>query len=182
MADMQVGEVVFGGVGSGLYGMLLFVILSVFISGLMVGRTPEFLGKKIEAREVKLDRDRRDRHADARARRDRAGDVQVGQGVDLQLRAPGLLRDALRLHVAGEQQRLGVRRLHGLPPARPTPAQFGITFANLLGGLAMLAGRFLPLLAVLALAGALAGKRVTPAGPGHVPHRLADVRRRPGRP
>ena len=51
---MMTGEVIFGGVGSGLYGMLLFVILGVFISGLMVGRTPEFLGKKIEAREIKL--------------------------------------------------------------------------------------------------------------------------------
>ena len=64
MANMQMGEVIFGGVGSGLYGMLLFAILAVFISGLMVGRTPEFLGKKIEAREVKLDRARHDRRAD----------------------------------------------------------------------------------------------------------------------
>ena len=54
MAEMQTGEVIFGGVGSGLYGMLMFAILGVFLSGLMVGRTPEFLGKKIEAREVKL--------------------------------------------------------------------------------------------------------------------------------
>ena len=54
MAQMMTGEVIWGGVGSGLYSMLLFVILGVFISGLMVGRTPEFLGKKIEAREVKL--------------------------------------------------------------------------------------------------------------------------------
>ena len=51
---MQLGEVVFGGVGSGLYGMLIFAILAVFIAGLMVGRTPEYLGKKIEAREVTL--------------------------------------------------------------------------------------------------------------------------------
>ena len=54
MLLMQVGEVVFGGVGSGLYGMLSFVVLTVFLAGLMVGRTPEYLGKKIEAREVKL--------------------------------------------------------------------------------------------------------------------------------
>ena len=54
MANMQTGEVIFGGVGSGLYGMLMFAILGVFLCGLMVGRTPEFLGKKIEAREVKL--------------------------------------------------------------------------------------------------------------------------------
>jgi K+-transporting ATPase ATPase A chain len=51
---MQLGEVVFGGVGSGLYGMLMFVIVAVFIAGLMVGRTPEYLGKKIEAYEIKM--------------------------------------------------------------------------------------------------------------------------------
>jgi K+-transporting ATPase ATPase A chain len=54
MLNIQLGEIIYGGVGSGFYGMLLFVILTVFIAGLMVGRTPEYLGKKIEAREVKL--------------------------------------------------------------------------------------------------------------------------------
>ena len=54
LANMATGEVIFGGVGSGLYGMLLFVLLTVFIAGLMVGRTPEYLGKKVEAREMKL--------------------------------------------------------------------------------------------------------------------------------
>jgi K+-transporting ATPase ATPase A chain len=54
LVNMQLGEVIFGGVGAGLYGMLVFVILAVFIAGLMVGRTPEYLGKKIESREIKL--------------------------------------------------------------------------------------------------------------------------------
>jgi K+-transporting ATPase ATPase A chain len=54
MLNIQLGEIIFGGVGAGLYGMLLFVVLTVFIAGLMVGRTPEYLGKKIEAHEVKL--------------------------------------------------------------------------------------------------------------------------------
>ena len=54
LADMQLGEVIFGGVGSGLYGMLIYVVLTVFIAGLMVGRTPEYLGKKIERREIQL--------------------------------------------------------------------------------------------------------------------------------
>ena len=54
MFNMLVGEVIFGGVGAGLYGMVLMVVLTVFLAGLMVGRTPEWLGKKIEAREVKL--------------------------------------------------------------------------------------------------------------------------------
>ena len=54
MVNIQLGEIVFGGVGSGLYGMLLFVIIAMFVAGLMVGRTPEYLGKKIEAKEVKM--------------------------------------------------------------------------------------------------------------------------------
>ena len=54
LADIQLGEIIFGGVGSGLYGMLVYVVLTVFIAGLMVGRTPEYLGKKIERREVQL--------------------------------------------------------------------------------------------------------------------------------
>ena len=56
MVNIMLGEVVFGGVGAGLYGMLMFVLLTVFIAGLMVGRTPEYLGKKIEAREINLGR------------------------------------------------------------------------------------------------------------------------------
>ncbi len=54
LVNIQLGEVIFGGVGAGLYGMLVFVLLAVFIAGLMVGRTPEYLGKKIEQREIKL--------------------------------------------------------------------------------------------------------------------------------
>ena len=54
LVNIELGEVIFGGVGSGLYGMLLFAILAVFIAGLMVGRTPEYLGKKIEQKEVKM--------------------------------------------------------------------------------------------------------------------------------
>ena len=54
LVNMQLGEIVFGGVGSGLYGMIVFVVLTVFIAGLMVGRTPEYLGKKIERREVQF--------------------------------------------------------------------------------------------------------------------------------
>src|SRR5262249_20641098 len=54
LANILMGEVIFGGVGSGLYGMLVFVFVAIFIAGLMVGRTPEYLGKKIEARDVKL--------------------------------------------------------------------------------------------------------------------------------
>ena len=54
LVNIQLGEVIFGGVGAGLYGMLVMVVLTVFIAGLMVGRTPEYLGKKIQAREVQM--------------------------------------------------------------------------------------------------------------------------------
>src|SRR4029453_11079021 len=54
LLNIQLGEIIFGGVGSGLYGMLLMVIVAVFVAGLMVGRTPEYIGKKIEAKEVKM--------------------------------------------------------------------------------------------------------------------------------
>ena len=75
---MQLGEVVFGGVGSGLYGMLMFAIVAVFLAGLMVGRTPEYLGKKIEAYEVKMAVDRAPRALPRRA--DRHGDRERDSG------------------------------------------------------------------------------------------------------
>jgi potassium-transporting ATPase potassium-binding subunit len=165
MADMQVGEVVFGGVGSGLYGMLLFVVLSVFISGLMVGRTPEFLGKKIEAREVKLT-----------VIGAIATPMVVLATTALAMSKWGLVSmydsgpqgfsEALYAYTS-QANNNGSAFAGYTGFLQPADAQqFGITFANLLGGLAMLAGRFLPLLAVLALAGALSGKRITPAGLG----------------
>ena len=111
---------IFGGVGTGLYSMLLYVILAVFIGGLMVGRTPEYLGKKIQAREIKLvslgvlftplavlvsagARHRRPRRASRRSSPERPA---------------GLLGDPLRLPLAGQQQRLRLRRLHRLRPAQ----------------------------------------------------------------
>lgn len=166
MANMQTGEVIFGGVGSGLYGMLLFAILGVFLSGLMVGRTPEFLGKKIEAREVKL--------------------TVIGTiGVPMVVLLTSMLAIATQygkvsiynsgpqgwsetLYAYTSQANNNGSAFAGytgfLQPA--DAEQFGITFANVLGGLTMLAGRFLPLLVVLAIAGSLTGKRVTPAGAG----------------
>jgi potassium-transporting ATPase potassium-binding subunit len=166
MAEMQTGEVIFGGVGSGLYGMLMFAILGVFLSGLMVGRTPEFLGKKIEAREIKLT-------------------VFGTIGVPMIVLFTGALAIATTygqksiynsgpngwsetLYAYTSQANNNGSAFAGytgfLQPA--DAEQFGITFANVLGGLAMLGGRFLPLLAALAIAGSLAGKRVAPAGAG----------------
>ncbi len=165
MANMQMGEVIFGGVGSGLYGMLLFAILGVFISGLMVGRTPEFLGKKIEAREVKLT-------------------VIATIGVPMAVLAGTALAmtkwGKASIYNSGPQgfsETLYAYTSQGnnngsafagytgfVQPPKGEP--FGISFADLLGGLVMIGVRFLPLLAVLAVAGSLVGKRVAPAGAG----------------
>ena len=119
MVNMGYGESVFGGVGTGLYTMLLYVLLAVFIGGLMVGRTPEYLGKKLEAREVKL-------IVLGLLFTPLAILMATSLAIGTKYGAPsifaerpaGLLGDALRLPVAGQQQRLGVRRLHGLLPAR----------------------------------------------------------------
>jgi K+-transporting ATPase ATPase A chain len=168
LANMMTGEVIFGGVGSGLYGMLLFVLLGVFLAGLMVGRTPEFLGKKIEAREVKL--------------------VVLGTlAVPLLVLACAALALSTRygpqsifdsgpqgfsetLYAYTSQANNNGSAFAGftgyVQPDGTNAGAYGLTFANVLGGLAMLFGRFLPMLAALAVAGALAGKRVTPPGPG----------------
>jgi len=169
LASMGTGEVVFGGVGSGLYYMLLFVLLTVFIAGLMVGRTPEFLGKKIESREVKL--------------------VLVGVLV-----TPLLVLFATAWAVANPD---GTQSIYNHGPqgfseslyaymsqannngsafagytgfVQPNaPGNAGaetFSFATLLGGVVMLLARFLPMIAALAVAGSLAGKRVAPAGAG----------------
>ena len=112
IVNMFTGEVIFGGVGSGLYGMFFYVLIAVFVAGLMVGRAPEYLGKKIEAREIKLAAmgalfvptmvlvwtGDRGRH-------------RPGARVRLQPGRPRLLGGALRLRLAVEQQRQRVRRL-----------------------------------------------------------------------
>jgi K+-transporting ATPase ATPase A chain len=167
--SMSTGEVVFGGVGSGLYGMLLFVLLAVFIAGLMVGRTPEYLGKKIEAREVKLVM---------------VGTLFVPLAVlattalaigtkwgDSSIYNPGPQGFSETLYAYVSQANNNGSAFAGYtgfvqPNAPGNVGAFGITFADLLGGLAMLAGRFVPLIAALAVAGALVSKRVAPLGPG----------------
>ena len=131
LLNIQLGEIIFGGVGAGLYGMLLFVVLSVFIAGLMVGRTPEYLGKKIEAHEVKL--------AmlsvliltfsilvGTAARRRLEGGPREPE----QPGAARALRDPLRLHERHREQRQRLRRAereHGLLQrgARPSRCSSG---------------------------------------------------------
>jgi potassium-transporting ATPase potassium-binding subunit len=165
MAQMQTGEVIFGGVGSGLYSMLMFAILGVFLSGLMVGRTPEFLGKKIEAREVKLTV---------------FGTIGVPLIVlvttalamskwglvSIYNSGPQGFSEALYAYTS-QANNNGSAFAGYTGFVQPADAeQFGISFADVLGGLAMIGARFLPLLAALAVAGSLVGKRVTPAGAG----------------
>jgi K+-transporting ATPase ATPase A chain len=167
-ANLSAGETIFGGVGTGLYSMLLFVLLAVFIGGLMVGRTPELLGKKVEAREIKL----------------------VSIGVLFTLIA-ALVGSALALgtkygrpsiYASGPQgfsetlyAYLSQANNNGSAFAgytgyyQPHPGNLGahgITFADVLGGLTMLFARYVPILIVLAVAGSLARKRVAPAGLG----------------
>jgi K+-transporting ATPase ATPase A chain len=167
LAQMSTGEVIFGGVGSGMYGMLMFFILGVFISGLMVGRTPEFLGKKIEAREVKLT-------------------IFASIGVPLIVLATTALaiatdygRESIynsgpqgfgeTLYAYTSQANNNGSAFAGYTAYTQVDANLDVstvTFSQVLGGLAMLGGRFLPILAVLAVAGSLAGKRVAPLGAG----------------
>jgi K+-transporting ATPase ATPase A chain len=168
MAQIMTGEVIWGGVGSGLYSMLMFVILGVFIAGLMVGRTPEFLGKKIEAREVKLTV---------------LGTIAVPMmvlvatavAIATKWGAPSIYDHGPQgfsesLYAYTSQTNNNGSAFAGytgfVQPNGTNAGAFGISFADVLGGLAMLAGRFIPLLAALAVAGALAGKRVAPAGLG----------------
>ena len=168
MFNISTGEVVFGGVGSGLYGMLLFVVLGVFIAGLMVGRTPEYLGKKIEAREVKL-------VMVGSLFAPLAVLVATGLAVATKYGAPSVYNPGPQgfsetLYAYLSQANNNGSAFAGytgyVQPNGTNVGAFGVTFADLLGGVSMLFGRFVPLVAALAVAGSLAPKRVSPIGPG----------------
>ncbi len=176
MANLSASEVIFGGVGTGLYSILLYVLLAVFIGGLMVGRTPEWLGKKLEAREIKL----------------------AGLGI---LITPLAALFCTALAVASKSGRASIAEVAIAKSGANTPQGFsetfyaylsqannngsafagytgfvqpnagslgshGVTFADVLGGFDMMLARYAPILFALAVAGALAGKRITPAGLG----------------
>jgi K+-transporting ATPase ATPase A chain len=168
MSQMMTGEVVFGGVGSGLYGMLLFVLLGVFIAGLMVGRTPELLGKKIDAREIRLTV---------------LGTIAVPLIIlvatavaiassygkaSIFASGPQGFSETLYAYVSQSQNNGSAFAGYTgyVQPNGTNAGAFGISFSDILGGLAMIGGRFLPILIVLAVAGALAGKRVAPPSAG----------------
>jgi len=157
--NIQLGEIVFGGVGSGLYGFLIYCILAVFVAGLMVGRSPEYVGKKIEAREVKLA-------------------VLAIAVLPLVILAFTGLASVVPAGLAGRNN----QGPHGFSEilyaftsavGNNGSAFAGLTantpFYNGLLGVAMWLGRFFVVIPVLAIAGSLAAKRTVPAGPGSFP-------------
>ncbi len=168
-ANMATGEVIFGGVGSGLYGMLMLVLLTVFIAGLMVGRTPEFLGKKIEAREVKLVlvavlvMPLVVLFATAWAVASPDGTQSIYNP------GPQGFSETLYAYMSqGNNNGSAFAGYTGFiqPNAPGNAGAETFSFATLLGGLTMLIVRFLPMIAALAVAGSLAQKRVAPLGAG----------------
>jgi len=159
LINMQIGEIIFGGVGSGLYGMLVMAILSVFIAGLMVGRTPEYLGKKIESREMKL----------------AMLFILIFPAVIL---LPAGIAVVTKLGLAG----ISNPGPHGfsqiLYAYTEASANNGSAFAGLSAntpfynfslGFVMLFGRFLMKIPVLAIAGSLAAKKTVPSSAGTFP-------------
>ena len=159
MINMQLGEVVFGGVGSGLYGMLLFAVLSVFIAGLMVGRTPEYLGKKIEAKEVTM----------------AVLAILVVEGSILGFTAlasvtPAGLAGPLNKGPHGFSE---ILYAYSEGAGNNGSAFAGISantvFYNLTIGLDMLFGRFLMIIPTIAIAGSLVKKKLVPASSGTFP-------------
>lgn len=170
---MQLGEIVFGGIGSGLYGMLMFVIVAVFVAGLMVGRTPEYLGKKIEAYEMKM-----------ASLVILIPPLVVLVGTAVAVVGPGLKYPATDpvTNAAIEKDNLNNPGAHGFSEVlyafssagnNNGSAFAGLTanepFYNIALGLAMFASRFWLMIPTLAIAGSLARKKYTPPGAGTLP-------------
>jgi len=159
MFNIQLGEIIVGGVGAGLYGMLLFAILSVFIAGLMVGRTPEYLGKKIEAREVKM----------------ALLAILVLPFSILGFAAVATVSEAGLAGPANAGPHGFSEILYAYTSATGNngSAFAGLsantTFYNTTLGLAMFVGRFLMIVPMLAIAGSLAAKKTVPASAGTFP-------------
>jgi K+-transporting ATPase ATPase A chain len=156
---MQLGEVVYGGVGSGLYGMLVFAIIAVFIAGLMVGRTPEYLGKKIEAYEIKMV----------------SLVILIPPAVVLIGTAIAVLAPAGRATIANPGPHGFSEVLYAFSSAGNNNgsafAGLGANtpFYNTALGFAMLFARYWLAIPTLAIAGSLARKKIVPAGPGTLP-------------
>jgi K+-transporting ATPase ATPase A chain len=169
-ANLSASEVIFGGVGTGLYSILLYVLLAVFIGGLMVGRTPEWLGKKIEAREIKLAglgiliTPLAALFCTAMATASKGGRASISElGVGPQ----GFSETFYAYLSQANNNGSAFAGYTGfIQPNAGNLGSHGVTFADLLGGFDMLFARFAPILFALAVAGSLAGKRVSPAGLG----------------
>jgi potassium-transporting ATPase potassium-binding subunit len=159
LVNMQLGEIIFGGVGAGLYGMLLFAILALFIAGLMVGRTPEYVGKKLESREVKMA-------------------ILAVLALPLSMLGFTAIASSVADGLAGPLN----QGPHGFSEilyafvsqtANNGSAFAGLTgntpFYNLTGAAAMMIGRFAIIVPVLAIAGSLAAKKLVPASAGTFP-------------
>lgn len=159
LANIQLGEVVFGGVGSGLYGILVYVLLSVFIAGLMVGRTPEYLGKKIEAREVKL----------------AMLYVLIFPLVILYFAGWSMVAPyaVSSLNNAGPHGLSEILYAYSEGAGNNGSAFAGLNantlWFNVTIGLTMLVGRFLMIVPAMALAGSLVGKKTAPPNLGTFP-------------
>ncbi|AUU89962.1 MULTISPECIES: potassium-transporting ATPase subunit KdpA [Enterobacteriaceae] len=156
---MQIGEVVFGGVGSGLYGMLLFVLLAVFIAGLMIGRTPEYLGKKIDVREMKMT---------ALAILVTPALVLIGTALAMMTEAgrsgmlnPGIHGFSEVLYAVSSAANNNGSAFAGLSANTP--------FWNCLLAFCMFIGRFGIIVPVMAIAGSLVNKKIQPASTGTLP-------------
>ncbi len=171
MANLSASEVIFGGVGTGLYSMLLYVLLAVFIGGLMVGRTPEWLGKKIEAREIKLAgvgiliTPLAALFCTAMATATQAGKASISEVAG---KGPQGFSESFYAYLsqANNNGSAFAGYTGYIQPNAGNLGAHGVTFADLLGGFDMLFARYVPILFVLAVAGALAGKKVSPAGLG----------------
>jgi potassium-transporting ATPase potassium-binding subunit len=169
-ANLSASEVIFGGVGTGLYSILLYVLLAVFIGGLMVGRTPEYLGKKIEGREIKLVAlgllitPLTALFSTALATASSAGRASISAA------ATGPQGFSETFYAYLSQANNNGSAFAGytgyIQPNAGNLGAHGIKFADILGGFTMMFARYAPILFALAVAGALAGKRVSPAGLG----------------
>ena len=157
--NIQLGEIIFGGVGAGLYGMLVFVVLAVFIAGLMVGRTPEYLGKKIEAYEVKMAM--LSLLILCRSILGFAAWAAVSQWGLAGLNNPGPHGFSEMLYAYSSGTGNNGSAFAGLTANTP--------WYNTTLGLAMFIGRFLMIVPIMALAGSLVQKKISPAKRGNVP-------------
>ena len=171
LINIQLGEIIIGGVGAGLYGMLLFVIIAVFVAGLMVGRTPEYVGKKIEAKEVKM----------------AMLAILVLPLMYLGWTAVATVLPSAVASIAnpGPHGFSEILYLFTSSTGNNGSAFGGITgntpFYNTTGAVAMFVGRFFMIIPAMAIAGSLAAKKTLPASAGTFPTAWRPVRRPAGR-